>query len=149
MRDINDQLHNLSMMNQNSTSSLNNSNKSSSSSFTQPLGSSSSGSSFPGAAASLPPDFRSLAGGQAGDFDSLQEQDGLGSLHEALLKIGQDSAKLNELPTDEEMEKMFEGMSTDNLEKDLGNLLPMMNGMMQSLLSKVTKFKKNKYENLN
>ena len=28
-------------------------------------------------------------------------------------------------------------MSTENLEKDLGNLLPMMNGMMQSLLSKV------------
>ena len=58
-------------------------------------------------------------------------------LHEALLKLSQDSEKLKELPTDAEMEEMFSGESAENVEKNLGNLLPMMEGMMQSLLSKV------------
>eukprot|EP00088_Acartia_fossae_P017791 TRINITY_DN20191_c0_g1_i1.p1 TRINITY_DN20191_c0_g1~~TRINITY_DN20191_c0_g1_i1.p1 ORF type:complete len:260 (+),score=81.69 TRINITY_DN20191_c0_g1_i1:82-861(+) len=61
---------------------------------------------------------------------------GMASLQDTLLKLTQDTQKLNEMPTDEDMERMFQGMSSDNIEKDLGSLLPMMEGMMQSLLSK-------------
>jgi len=66
---------------------------------------------------------------------SITSSQGSG-LHEALMKLSQDSEKLKELPTEAEMEEMFSGGSAENVEKNLGNLLPMMEGMMQSLLSK-------------
>lgn len=58
------------------------------------------------------------------------------SIQDALNQLALDSEKLQELPTEEEMNKMFDGVQGADLEQGLGNLIPMMEGMMQTLLSK-------------
>ena len=42
------------------------------------------------------------------------------------------------MPTEEEMNQLFDGLGQDKLEQGINNLMPMMEGMMQSLLSKVS-----------
>ena len=68
--------------------------------------------------------------------DNQQPPAGTTSLQEALKKMSTDSEKLKDIPSEEELNKMFEGLQGDHLEEGLNNLLPMMEGMMQSLLSK-------------
>jgi len=58
------------------------------------------------------------------------------SIKDTLLQLTKDADNIKDIPSEEEMEKIFGGMSSDNLEQGLDNLLPMMEGMMQSLLSK-------------
>jgi len=58
------------------------------------------------------------------------------TLQDALLKMSKDSESLAAMPTEEEMSKMFDGLKPEALEDGLSNLMPMMEGMMQSLLSK-------------
>jgi len=58
------------------------------------------------------------------------------SLQDALSQLSRDAEELKQLPSDEEVNKLLSGIATDNLEQGLGSLLPMMEGMMQSLLSK-------------
>lgn len=58
------------------------------------------------------------------------------SLQDALLQLAADTEKLQDLPSEDEFQKMFSGLQGGSLEQGLGNLLPMMEGMMQSLLSK-------------
>ena len=58
------------------------------------------------------------------------------SLQDALLQLSADSEKLQNLPSEEEMNQIFGNAAGGNLEQGLGNLIPMMEGMMQTLLSK-------------
>jgi len=62
---------------------------------------------------------------------------GEATLQDALRQLSADSEKLKDIPSEEELNRMFEGLDgAGKLEDGLGNLLPMMEGMMQSLLSK-------------
>jgi len=123
LQDLNNQLLNLSMMGQKSASDV----------ITLPGTSSGSSSSIIVPSLSPAPVTAELP--SLSNTDTATSNIGNG-LHEAILKLSQDSEKLKELPTEAEMEEMFSGVSAENIEKDLGNLLPMMEGMMQSLLSK-------------
>ena len=65
------------------------------------------------------------------------QQPGSSTIQDTLKKMSEDSCNLGGEPSEEEMNKMFEnlGMRADG-DGDIGKLLPMMEGMMQSLLSK-------------
>merc|ERR1712179_75440 len=90
-----------------------------------------------------------LEGGAAGlkkELDKLAElaeggqgQDIAASLVDTLADMRKQSAGLSSQPTDEELQGMFSGLGlggSSGMQDGLNNLLPMMEGMMQSLLSK-------------
>merc|ERR1719167_146987 len=68
-----------------------------------------------------------------------QGQNMASSLADTLADMRKHTANLSSQPTDEELQGMFSGLGLGNnqgMDEGLNNLLPMMEGMMQTLLSK-------------